>query len=180
MRNCPQEIVDFAGIAVASMQVGSLPCHPVDAVSNVGADDVATENLVEGQVRIVDAYQDHSGVGGAVNNNLVIESRHRDLSARPGEENVAENVAAVSQLTNSDCPSPNVEWNISVGCESSRADFNRNPIQRVESLELRCCVHKKEGADENYVQLSRRNNKFLNLNYLRCSFAVMKSVMAAM
>lgn len=81
-----------------------------------------------------------------MNYDFVVKSRHWNLATRPAQENISESVSGISQLTDSNCSRPDVKWNITIGRETSRANFNRNPIQRVKGLELRSRVDEVESC----------------------------------
>lgn len=73
-----QEIGNFTGIRVASGDVVLLPADVVDLGTDVGTDDVVLLNLLQRQVRVVDANEDDTLLGGGFNDNSEIQFGYGD------------------------------------------------------------------------------------------------------
>lgn len=117
VRHSFHELVDGAGVRVASFDVVLLPVDVADLAGDVSAYDVVLFDLVKRQVRVIHANQHNTRIVSAVDQDFVVQLGHWDLSSTTihVQVDVVSNIVGILELRYSKRAGVNVECNSAVG-----------------------------------------------------------------
>lgn len=129
MGNSLQERINVTCIGESSSNVIFLPINISDLVGDVSAHDVILFNFIKGQVGIVDANQDDARLVGPVDQHLVVQLGHGNLTDRPVDDQINVFVLSEGSFEANDtvCSGVDVQGDVAVSCKASRPVFDRFP-----------------------------------------------------
>lgn len=132
-----QELINVTCIGESLSNVIFLPINISDLIRDIRAHDVILFNLIKTQVGIVDANQDYARLLSPVDQNLVVQLGHGNLTDRPVDDqiNVFVNSEGTFEANDTVRSGVDVQSYVAVCCKSSRAVFDSFPAS---DMSIRC------------------------------------------
>lgn len=131
-----EELIDVASIAISASDVLGSPLDVGNFVRDIRTHDVILKDVLDGNVRIIDANKDNSGAVGIVDKNLVEHFRNRNFFIIDIKVDFLLDAISVIKREHSVRSCEHVQGDVT-GCRQSSASiFNGSPVNSVFSLLL--------------------------------------------